>query len=82
MDPRFSRRLRPIAIVVLAFFSFFSIEPWNYAVWAQTQSQSKPSQGKRPKSSAEKFERSLREAQKAIETLTVSYKKAKTSRLP
>lgn len=35
MHPRLRRRLRPIAAVVLVFFSWFSIEPWNYALAAQ-----------------------------------------------
>ena len=35
MHQRFQSRLRPIAAVVLVFFSWFSIEPWNYALAAQ-----------------------------------------------
>ena len=35
MDPLFLGRLRPIAAVVLVFFTWFSIEPWNYALAAQ-----------------------------------------------
>ena len=69
MDPRFFRRLRPIAIIVLFFFTFFSIDPWNYAVWAQTRSKSSKSQEKQPKSSAGKFEKTILDVQKTIEKL-------------
>lgn len=74
MDPRFRRRLRPIASVVLVFFSWFCIEPWNYALAAQAgpkphPAASKKSNSKKHKSTSEKFEKSLREAKRVIEDL-------------
>lgn len=36
MHPLLLRRLRPVAAVVLVFFSWFSIEPWNFALAAQS----------------------------------------------
>ena len=66
MDRRFERRLRPIAAIILVFFSWISIEPWNYAVWAQTASKDTSSTSKPSNSPAKKFEESLRGAQKII----------------
>ena len=64
----FRSYLRAISIVVLTFFSWISIQPWNYAAWAQTspkvQKTSSPSQ-----SAAGGFEKSLREVQKLINRL-------------
>ncbi len=63
MHPRLRRRLRPIAAVVLVFFSWFSIEPWNYALAAQdlptTRVTSAASPPKAP-SAPEIFETDLR----------------------
>jgi Transglutaminase-like superfamily len=71
MDLRFQRVLRPIAAVTLVFFAWISIEPWNYAVWAQT-AQTKGHRSVAPtpsKSSSGKFEESLRALKKAVEDL-------------
>ena len=45
MDPRFQRVLRPIAAVTLFFFSWISIEPWNYAIAAQAKGGPPPAAG-------------------------------------
>jgi len=71
MDRRFQRILRPIAAFTLVFFAWICIEPWNYAVWAQTVK----SKGDRPvaltssRSSSGKFEETLRAVKKAVEDL-------------
>ncbi len=62
MHPQFRRRLRPIATVILVFFSWFCIEPWHYAALAQTS----PSIPAPTKSAAQRFDDSLRSVQKAI----------------
>lgn len=36
MHPLFKRRLRPIAVVILVFFTWFCVEPCNFAAAAQT----------------------------------------------
>ncbi|MEW6684028.1 MAG: hypothetical protein AB1451_14105, partial [Nitrospirota bacterium] len=64
MHPLFLRRLRPIAAVVLVFFTWFSIEPWNYALAAQDLPTARvtsatASQPKAP-SAPEGFEKNLR----------------------
>lgn len=80
MDFRFQRILRPISALTLFFFTWISIEPWNYAVWAQTGSNSNvgaqyiaPASAKqRPESAAEKFEASLRATQKSVEDIDLA----------
>jgi hypothetical protein len=65
MHPLFKRQLRPIAIIILIFFSWFCIEPWNFAVAAQspTPPAKVPS---REKGASEKLEETLH----AIKELT------------
>lgn len=64
MHPLFESRLRPIAAVVLVFFTWFSIEPWNYALAAQDLPTTRviPATESRPKapSAPELFENNLR----------------------
>lgn len=67
MDGRFRRRLRPIAAVVLVFFSWFCIEPWNYAYAAQAKSN--PVNSKKIQTASEKFEESLLAAKEEIEEI-------------
>ncbi|MBN4054462.1 hypothetical protein JYT87_02000 [Nitrospira defluvii] len=69
MDPRFRRRLRPIASVVLIFFSWFCIEPWNFALAAQAVPKPATVTSKQSKSASHKFEKSLRAAKRVIEDL-------------
>ncbi|MFZ5875052.1 MAG: transglutaminase domain-containing protein [Nitrospirota bacterium] len=70
MHPMFRRRLRPIAAVVLVFFSWFSIEPWNYALAAQDSSalgtsRTSVSQPKAP-TAPEVFETNLRSIKEQV----------------
>ena len=67
MDIRFERVLRPVSIIVLFFFTWISIEPWNYAAWAQ--SGKKPLAAPKSKTTTEKFEESLRAVKKVVEDL-------------
>jgi len=71
MDLRFQRILRPIAGVTLVFFAWISIEPWNYAVWAQTPATqaSQPAAPASSKTASAKFEQTLRALKKAVEDL-------------
>jgi len=69
MDLRFQRKLRPIAAVTLFFFSWISIEPWNYAAWAQSSPKPKTSVSQSSKTSSGKFEESLRAAKNVVEEL-------------
>jgi len=69
MHPRFERRLRPIAAVVLVFFSIYCIEPLNFAHAAQSLSQPQPSVSNKSKPAAETFEESLRGSKQAIDAL-------------
>jgi len=69
MDLRFRRRLRPIASLILVFFSWFCIEPWNYALAAQAAPKPKAASSKQPKSASQKFEASLRATKDLIEDL-------------
>lgn len=70
MHPRLRRRLRPIAVIVLAFFTWFSIEPWNYAQAAQDSSVPRASHASvsRPKAptAAEVFETNLRSIKEQV----------------
>ena len=61
MHPRFQRRLRPIAAFILVFFSWFCIEPWNYAVAAPP-----PNAAPKEKGASEKLEEALH----AVKSLT------------
>lgn len=54
MHPGFQRRLRPIAAFILVFFSWFCIEPWNYAVAAPP-----PKAAPKEKGASEKLEEAL-----------------------
>ncbi|HET8761364.1 MAG TPA: hypothetical protein VFN94_09855, partial [Nitrospiria bacterium] len=70
MHPRLRRRLRPIAAIVLVFFTWFSIEPWNYALAAQDSTAPRPgrasaSQSKAP-TAAEVFETNLRSIKEQV----------------
>jgi hypothetical protein len=57
MHPLFKRRLRPIAAIILIFFSWFCIEPWNFAVAAPPTPPAKiPS---REKGASEELEETL-----------------------
>jgi hypothetical protein len=75
MHPRAERRLRPIAVIVLFFFTWISIEPWHYAVWAQSSPaspsvpQSQPKTRNPSPSASGGFEETLRATQKLIEDL-------------
>ncbi|MBI3598290.1 MAG: hypothetical protein HY201_02375, partial [Nitrospirae bacterium] len=65
MDLRFERRLRPIAAVVLFFFTFYCIEPLNFAAYAQTPSMS-ASQNK-SKSAEEEFQEAIEKIRNGID---------------
>ncbi len=73
MHPLFERRLRPIAAVVLFFFTFYCIEPLNFAIAAEAP----PSRGTlqraptttQSKTASERFEESLRAAKQTIENI-------------
>lgn len=77
MDLRFERKLRPIAALTLFFFAWISIEPWNYAAWAQSganpdvgaQYIAPASAKQKSKTTSGKFEESLRAAKKVVEDL-------------
>lgn len=67
MHPLFKRRLRPIAVVILVFFSWFCIEPWNFAVAAPP---AKPAKAfSKEKGSSEKLEESLHKIKSLTQTL-------------
>ncbi|MFZ5875271.1 MAG: transglutaminase domain-containing protein [Nitrospirota bacterium] len=70
MHPRLRRRLRPIAAVVLVFFTWFSIEPWNYALAAQdlppTRVTSAATSSPRAPTAAELFESNLRSIKEQV----------------
>lgn len=67
--------LRITSVVVLFFFTWICIEPWNYAVWAQSTGGKAPQAAAKPESAAGKFEASLRETQKAIDNLDLALEK-------
>jgi hypothetical protein len=69
VDFRFERKLRPIAALTLFFFTWITIEPWNYAVWAQTSPNPKTSASQPSKTTSGKFEESLRATKKVVEEL-------------
>ncbi|MBI3358205.1 MAG: transglutaminase [Nitrospirae bacterium] len=64
MDLRFERRLRPIAAVILFFFTFYCIEPLNFAAYAQTPSTE--SQNK-SKSAEEEFQEAIEKIRDGID---------------
>ncbi len=66
MHPLFKRRLRPIAVVILVFFSWFCIEPWNFAVAAPDKSAKAFSKETGP---SEKLEESLHKIKSLTQTL-------------
>lgn len=67
MHPLFKRRLRPIAVVILVFFSWFCIEPWNFAVAAPP---AKPVKAfSKEKGPSEKLEESLHKIKNLTQTL-------------
>jgi hypothetical protein len=68
MHPLFKRRLRPIAVVILLFFSWFCIEPWNFAVAAQSPTKSAKVSSKE-KGPSEKFEETLHNIKNLTQTL-------------
>ncbi|MBI5746886.1 MAG: transglutaminase [Nitrospirae bacterium] len=68
MYPVFKQKLRPIAITILLFFTWFCIEPWNYAVWAQSPS-NQPSAFSNQSSASKRFEEALKDIKQAIENL-------------
>ena len=65
MHPTFKRTLRPIATVILIFFSWFCIEPWNYAPLAQELSDSQASLPV-SKTSSKSLEESLRSIKQVV----------------
>ncbi|NKE73370.1 transglutaminase-like domain-containing protein [Candidatus Manganitrophus noduliformans] len=68
MHPLFERRLRPIATVILVFFSWFCIEPWNFAVAAQTPAP--PAKvSSREKGPSEKLEETLHKIKSLTQAL-------------
>ena len=69
MHPLFERRLRPIAAVVLFFFTFYCIEPLNFAIAAQAPPTPKVSNSTQSKTASERFEESLHAAKQVIEDL-------------
>jgi len=64
MHPLLLRRLRPIAAVILVLFTWFSIEPWNFALAAQDLPTSRvrgaPVSQKKVLTAPEAFEDNLR----------------------
>jgi hypothetical protein len=68
MHPVFKRRLRPIAAIILFLFTWFCIEPWNYAVWAQSTS-NQSSAVSNQVTASKRFEEALKASKKAIEDL-------------
>lgn len=68
MHPYFKKRLQPIAVIILIFFAWFSIEPWNYAVWAQSLPDSQDSLPL-TKSTSQRFEESLRSIKQVVADL-------------
>lgn len=77
MDTRFRRCLRPIASVILVFFTWFCIAPWNYALAARAASRPTIATSKKSKSASQKFEKSLRAAKRVIEDLDREVAKGK-----
>jgi len=72
MHPRFERRLRPIAIIILFFFSWICIEPWNYAIAMQSSvSKDAGSAGsqRRERPVSERFQEDLREIKRNINAI-------------
>lgn len=67
MHPLFKRRLRPIAVVILVFFSWFCIEPWSFGVAAPP---AKPAKAfSKEKGPSEKLEESLHQIKSLTQTL-------------
>ncbi len=69
MHPLFEHRLRPIATVVLFFFTFYCIEPLNFAIAAQDAPKPQLSNSSKVKTAPERFEESLRAAKQVIDNL-------------
>ena len=73
MDPRFKKILRQISAIVLVFFSWISIEPWNFAIAAQPSSNSRMGKpqtvSQKVKSETEIFEETLRGIKEKIHSI-------------